>query len=99
MPYTVGLLSSVPRLDAVSERLTPIGGQPPSLINLPQGCVFQPRCGASAWLGDDRCATQRPELLPVTDTHAVRCHLDAEQRRRFATESLAAVVGPQGGDQ
>jgi peptide/nickel transport system ATP-binding protein len=98
MPYTVGLLSSVPRLDAISERLTPIGGQPPSLINLPVGCVFQPRCGAADWLGDDRCATQRPDLLSVTPSHAVRCHLDAEQRRRFAEESLAAVVGPAGGD-
>ncbi len=91
MPYTVGLLSSVPRLDDVSERLTPIGGQPPSLINLPPGCVFEPRCRASSMLPDDRAKTERPDLLPVSSTHSVRCHLPVEDRRRFAAESLAAV--------
>ncbi len=91
MPYTVGLLSSVPRLDDVSERLTPISGQPPSLINLPPGCVFEPRCGASSWVPDNRAKTERPELLPVSATHSVRCHLSVEDRRRFAAESLAAV--------
>ncbi|MDI1288506.1 MAG: ABC transporter ATP-binding protein [bacterium] len=91
MPYTVGLLSSVPRLDDVSERLTPIGGQPPSLINLPPGCVFEPRCHASSMLPDDRAKTERPELLPVSPTHSVRCHLPVEDRRRFAAESLSAV--------
>jgi peptide/nickel transport system ATP-binding protein len=97
MPYTVGLLSSVPRLDAVSERLTPIAGQPPSLINLPTGCVFNPRCGARSWVPDNRCTTERPELLQVTSTHAVRCHLDKSQRDQFAAESLAAAAGRAGG--
>jgi len=98
MPYTVGLLSSVPRLDAVSERLTPIKGQPPSLINLPSGCVFQPRCAAASWVPDNRCSTERPELLAVTATHSVRCLLDKTQRDQFATESLAAAAGQVGGD-
>ncbi len=97
MPYTVGLLSSVPRLDAVSERLTPIKGQPPSLINLPTGCVFQPRCAASAWIPDNRCSNERPELLSVTPSHSVRCLLDKEQRDRFAAESLATAAGRAGG--
>lgn len=97
MPYTVGLLSSVPRLDAVSERLTPIPGQPPSLIRLPEGCVFNPRCGARSWVEGDRCTTERPELLQVTATHAVRCHLDKAQRDQFAAESLAASAGRAGG--
>ena len=92
MPYTVGLLASVPRLDDVSGRLTPIGGQPPSLINLPAGCVFQPRCGAASWLGDGRCAHERPELLSISPSHAVRCHLDVTDRKRFAAESLATVA-------
>ncbi len=91
MPYTVGLLSSVPRLDDVSERLTPIGGQPPSLINLPPGCVFEPRCGAASWVPDNRAKTERPDLLPVSPTHSVRCHLSVEERRRFAAQSLATV--------
>jgi peptide/nickel transport system ATP-binding protein len=97
MPYTVGLLSSVPRLDAVSERLTPIPGQPPSLINLPAGCVFNPRCAARSWVEGDRCAVERPELLQITSTHAVRCHLDKSQRDQFAAESLAAAAGRAGG--
>jgi len=97
MPYTVGLLSSVPRLDDVSARLTPIGGQPPSLINLPSGCVFEPRCGARSWLGDDRCSTVRPELLDISSTHSVRCHLSDADRKRFAAESLAAVSGKKDG--
>src|SRR5215211_2987876 len=44
-PYTWGLLSSIPRLDAPrGDELVPIGGRPPSLINLPSGCHFHPRC-------------------------------------------------------
>src|SRR5207302_853076 len=45
MPYTLGLLGSLPRLDgAVGDRLVPITGSPPSLVNLPPGCPFQARC-------------------------------------------------------
>jgi peptide/nickel transport system ATP-binding protein len=97
MPYTVGLLSSVPRLDAVSERLTPILGQPPSLINLPPGCVFHPRCAAAKEFNCEPCATERPELMTVTSSHAVRCWLPTEQRQQFAAESLAAAAGRGGG--
>ena len=97
MPYTVGLLSSVPRLDAVSERLTPIPGQPPSLINLPAGCVFHPRCAAATQFSCEPCATERPTLEMVGATHAVRCWLTPEQRRQFAVESLAAAAGRAGG--
>lgn len=97
MPYTVGLLSSVPRLDDASARLTPIGGQPPSLINLPPGCVFHPRCAAAHLVADGRCATERPDLLPVSATHSVRCLLTDEQRKDFARASLAAVAGTKDG--
>jgi peptide/nickel transport system ATP-binding protein len=96
MPYTVGLLSSVPRLDTVTDRLLPIGGQPPSLINLPKGCVFAPRCNAAHLVPDERCKSERPELVSVTMSHAVRCHLDAGQRETFARESLAAALGVPG---
>ncbi len=97
MPYTVGLLSSVPRLDAVSDRLTPILGQPPSLINLPQGCVFHPRCAAARQFHCEPCATERPELDTLSGSHAVRCWLPTEQRQQFAAESLAAAAGRAGG--
>jgi peptide/nickel transport system ATP-binding protein len=81
MPYTVGLLDSVPRLDTVrTERLDPIPGNPPSLINLPSGCVFHPRCTRRDEVPGDRCRTEHPELLETSPGHLARCHL-AEQER------------------
>ena len=72
-PYAWGLLSSMPRLDrARTERLTPIPGTPPSLINVPKGCPFHPRC-ASFMAGT--CDRQAPELRPVGDQHTVSCFL------------------------
>jgi oligopeptide/dipeptide ABC transporter ATP-binding protein len=70
-PYTVGLLNSVPRLDLPrKEKLDPIEGQPPDLINLPQGCSFRPRCRYSI----DRCAEEIPDLQAVGgDGHTSAC--------------------------
>src|SRR6476619_1064768 len=66
MPYTWGLLGSVPRMDVDrGERLEPIPGQPPSLIRLPKGCVFRPRCPYHELGPGNRCDTDRPELLGV----------------------------------
>jgi peptide/nickel transport system ATP-binding protein len=60
MPYTIGLLGSLPRLDSDgSEKLTPILGAPPSMVNLPPGCPFSPRCP----LVRDHCTTEEPQLL------------------------------------
>jgi peptide/nickel transport system ATP-binding protein len=82
MPYTVGLLESVPRLDEErAGRLVPIPGNPPSLINLPTGCVFSPRCAHTAEVPGGLCASEQPQLLPTAEGHLVRCHLSAEQRR------------------
>ena len=96
MPYTLGLLASVPRMDRPNaERLEPIPGSPPSLISLPPGCVFRPRCTFADQVPDDRCRSERPDLLPgISGDHFVRCHLTPDQRvaaadsrlRRFATE-------------
>jgi peptide/nickel transport system ATP-binding protein len=84
MPYTWGLLGSMPRMDRVRQtRLTPIAGQPPSLINVPQGCVFNPRCRFSDRVPERRCFTEHPELLPTTPGHDVRCHIEPEERRRI----------------
>ena len=58
MPYTLGLLGSLPRLDVDEELLTPIQGAPPSLVNLPPGCPFSPRCPLVA----DVCLEIEPEL-------------------------------------
>jgi peptide/nickel transport system ATP-binding protein len=72
MPYSLGLLGSLPRLDETGrERLTPILGSPPSLVNLPVGCPFTPRCP----LAQDVCEEREPELT-VTDApdHLAACH-------------------------
>jgi len=69
-PYTVGLLRSVPRLDLPRRaKLDPIEGQPPDLINLPQGCAFRERC---RW-AIDKCATDMPELVEIGDNHLSAC--------------------------
>lgn len=70
MPYTVGLLGSVPRLDAPQgTRLVPIPGAPPSLTALEPGCPFAPRCP----LVVDECLSAEPELLPVAPDHYAAC--------------------------
>ena len=93
MPYTWGLLGSVPRMDVNrAERLEPIPGQPPSLIRLPKGCVFRPRCPYHELVPGNRCDTERPDLLPVSPDHAVRCHLEPAQRREIAIERLGSQV-------
>jgi peptide/nickel transport system ATP-binding protein len=83
MPYTWGLLASMPRLDRVRKtRLDPIPGNPPSLINLPSGCVFNPRCSFKDHVGA-ACTTERPEMLTITEGHAVRCHIPHEEREQL----------------
>ena len=79
-PYTVGLLNSMPRLDeARREQLDPIPGNPPSLINLPRGCSFAPRCAFKHLVPGDRCDTEMPDLRHFGDQEA-RCFLTAEQK-------------------
>ena len=89
MPYSVGLLSSVPRLDGVrEERLRTIPGQPPSLINLPTGCSFRARCAHSGLVSGGACASTMPELVEAGNGHLVRCHLDPATRARISSEAL-----------
>jgi oligopeptide/dipeptide ABC transporter ATP-binding protein len=74
MPYTLGLLGSLPRLDKREQsRLTPIQGSPPSLVNLPPGCPFTPRCPLAAGV----CQEREPDLEPVDVGPAGRAHLCA----------------------
>jgi peptide/nickel transport system ATP-binding protein len=87
-PYTWGLLGSMPRLDRDrTERLLPIKGSPPSLINVPQGCAFSPRC-TFAGLNEGRSETERPELREIAPGHRVACHLDRADRQRLWTEEI-----------
>ncbi len=73
-PYTLGLLASLPRIDKrreQSRRLQSIGGLPPDLIGLPEGCPFRPRCHYAI----DRCS-ENPPLLKVDNNHEVACWVD-----------------------
>jgi len=70
MPYTVGLLESLPRLDQAGDRLVPIEGQPPNLLRMPPGCAFAPRCPQRMPICD--------EPVPLFDFgagHVARCFL------------------------
>ncbi|WP_243059884.1 ABC transporter ATP-binding protein [Nocardioides sp. SR21] len=78
MPYTWGLISSIPDVSGdTSAQLIPIPGNPPSLLNPPSGCAFHPRCTHRDKVPGDLCTTVLPELLPGTRTegHLKRCHL------------------------
>jgi peptide/nickel transport system ATP-binding protein len=90
-PYTWGLLGSMPRLDQdVRERLLPIKGSPPSLINPPRGCSFHPRC---PYLERDGipCRTEVPTLAEGSD-HGVACHIPSTDRQRIFTEDVAPTL-------
>ena len=91
MPYTWGLLASLPRLDTTGGRLEQIPGQPPSLLNPPSGCAFHPRCPYAM----SRCRTELPELRlsPQGEEHRFRCHLDDEERTRTWQGKRTALVG------
>jgi peptide/nickel transport system ATP-binding protein len=85
-PYTWGLLSSIPRMDETTEkeRLIPIKGLPPSLIFLPPGCAFAPRCPHAF----DKCRVDMPELLPSDGHHASRCHLTLADKERIFKDQV-----------
>ncbi len=89
-PYTWGLLGSMPRMDREeTDRLIPIKGAPPSLINLPSGCAFHPRCPYADIPKDNVTRTVRPELTEVGGSHWAACHMTQEQRERIWTEEIA----------
>jgi oligopeptide/dipeptide ABC transporter ATP-binding protein len=70
MPYTLGLLGSLPRVDSAGrEKLTPILGSPPSLVNMPPGCPFAPRCP----LHIPECDAAEPPLIDVGRGHTAAC--------------------------
>jgi peptide/nickel transport system ATP-binding protein len=89
-PYTWGLLGSLPRLDADTDRLVQIQGQPPSLLNPPRGCRFNPRCPYVM----NVCKQQEPELRPISNEpeHLQACHLDEQTKDREAAKLLAGTL-------
>ncbi|GAA2372253.1 ABC transporter ATP-binding protein [Nonomuraea africana] len=91
-PYTWGLLGSMPRLDRErTERLLPIKGSPPSLINVPPGCAFHPRC-PYAERTKGRADTEVPELLKTSPGHLVRCHMAPEERRQLWESEIKPML-------
>jgi peptide/nickel transport system ATP-binding protein len=84
-PYTWGLLQSIPRLDSEVQDLKPIEGQPPSLIFVPPGCSFHPRCPYVM----DICRTTEPELQSPDGVHASACHLALSEKERIFRDEVA----------
>ncbi|MGH8900894.1 MAG: dipeptide ABC transporter ATP-binding protein [Egibacteraceae bacterium] len=95
MPYTLGLLGSIPRLDTAQHQpLTPIDGAPPSLIDLPPGCPFAPRCP----LVIDRCVEVEPDLERTRRTgHLAACHRSGEIEVRQLS-SVDVFPAPNGSE-
>jgi oligopeptide transport system ATP-binding protein len=88
-PYTVGLMASVPRLDATEHvRLATIEGQPPMLINPIEGCPFRPRCD---WAIDE-CATVHPELDLKEPGHRARCIRNPQSDQKTKMPAGAGVA-------
>jgi len=75
MPYTQGLLASIPVLGETRERLAVIPGTVPNLVDLPPGCRFAGRCASRIEYGLTLCTQEAPELLPVEEGHLARCWL------------------------
>jgi peptide/nickel transport system ATP-binding protein/oligopeptide transport system ATP-binding protein len=70
-PYTKGLMKSIPRLDVDTKRLEIIKGLVPTLLDMPSGCPFHPRCNFCS----EGCTKELPKLIEVEKNHLVRCHL------------------------
>ncbi len=106
-PYTSGLLASLPQTGREGQRLLPIAGQPPSLINPPPGCPFHPRCAFVM----DKCRDQVPplQLIGGTSVHRSSCWLpaeltgtslevDAQRHKVVAAAGGSVAVGIAGND-
>jgi peptide/nickel transport system ATP-binding protein len=91
MPYTVGLLGSVPRLDEAAARLTPIPGRPPSALERPGGCPFHPRCP----MRREPCLESEPALASIDSAgHLSACHFRADVDSRIFTRAEALRAEP-----
>jgi oligopeptide/dipeptide ABC transporter ATP-binding protein len=90
MPYTLGLIGSLPRMDEDrSHRLTPVHGTPPSMLNLPPGCPFRPRCP----MHQDICAEVEPALMPTGPTgHVSACHFSDQLEGKAPDDVFAPVA-------
>src|SRR6202048_601563 len=95
MPYTVGLLGSVPRLDSPQgTRLVPIPGAPPTMTSLPDACQFAPRCP----LAIDECRSAEPDLVTIGDGHRAACIRTGDVAGRSAADIYHVSTQPVAGD-
>jgi oligopeptide transport system ATP-binding protein len=89
MPYTLGLLKSVPRWDSTESRLIPIEGHPPDMTRPPSGCPFHPRC---PYMEPDKCIPERPPLMPRPDGEGEKaCWFDIRYKTPRALPVLEAA--------
>jgi oligopeptide/dipeptide ABC transporter ATP-binding protein len=90
MPYTLGLIGSLPRMDeSRGHRLTPVHGTPPSMLNLPPGCPFRPRCP----MHQDICAEVEPALMPIGPSgHVSACHFSDQLEGKAPDDVFAPVA-------
>ncbi|MCA9832564.1 MAG: ABC transporter ATP-binding protein [Thermomicrobiales bacterium] len=95
-PYTIGLMKSIPRLDArTKEKLQPIRGLPPDLIDLPDMCPFVPRCNYAR----EQCEQKNPPLMEVSPGHLSACWFYKEVSKDDDQDVIAAKFGhPQPSD-
>ncbi|WP_037355653.1 ABC transporter ATP-binding protein [Amycolatopsis orientalis] len=87
MPYTLGLLGSLPRLDVKTDRLTPITGSPPATQNMPPGCPFSPRCPLSQPI----CDEEEPELVAGPNGQHAACHFTEQVVGKDPAELFSAT--------
>jgi oligopeptide transport system ATP-binding protein len=87
-PYTERLMNSIPRVDQKGGRLDPIKGSPPSLMNIPPGCSFHPRCPRARI--PDPCRTEVPPLREVVPNRLSACHF-AEEVLEEGAQEVASV--------
>jgi peptide/nickel transport system ATP-binding protein len=88
-PYTWGLLGSMPTVERKLDALVAIEGAPPSLVNMPTGCAFHPRCRYAF----EKCSTTLPDLQALPEGHLDRCHLSPAQKREGLAASARAGLG------
>ena len=91
-PYTWGLLSSMPTIERRLDQLVAIEGSPPSMVNLPHGCSFHPRCPYAF----DRCTAELPQLRQLPGGHLDRCHLSDQSKREIWAQSISERLGVAG---
>jgi peptide/nickel transport system ATP-binding protein len=91
-PYTWGLLGSMPTIERRLEKLVAIEGSPPSMVAVPPGCSFNPRCPYRF----APCTTDLPELAEIPGGHLDRCHLTPQSKREIWAASVAERLGATG---